>query len=70
MRPLLSIYLLAPSKEKKRSSLLLQNKSPPTPKTIFRKKQGSPSSPIIELLLPSLGRWEFLQMSDIQSITT
>jgi hypothetical protein len=43
---------------------------PPTPETTFRKKQGSPNSPILELLLPSLGRWEILQMSAIQSITS
>jgi len=43
---------------------------PPTPKTIFRKKQGSPNSPILELLLLGLRRWEFLQMSAIQSVTS
>jgi hypothetical protein len=70
MRPLLFVDLLAPSKEKKMFFSSVIKQKPPTPETTFRKKQGSPDSPILELLLPSLGRWEFLQMSVIQSITT
>jgi hypothetical protein len=57
-------------KKKKTFFSSVTKQKPPTPATTFRKKQGSPGSPILELLLPNLGRWEFLQMSAIQSITT
>jgi hypothetical protein len=69
-RPLLFVDLLAPNKEKKMLFSFVTKQKPPTPETTFRKKQGSPNSPILELLLPSLGRWEILQMSAIQSITS
>ncbi len=62
-------YLLLVKKKKMLFSSVTKQK-PPTPETTFRKKQGSPNSPILEPLLPSLGRWEFLQMSAIQSITS
>ncbi len=48
MRPLLSIDLLVPSKEKKMLFSFVTKQKPPTPETTFRKKQGSPSSPILE----------------------
>jgi hypothetical protein len=67
---LLSVDLLAPNKEKNTLFSSVTKQKPPTLETIFRKKQGSPNSPILELLLPSLGRWEFLQMSVIQSVTS
>jgi len=70
VKPLLSIDLFVPSKEKKMLFSSVTQQKPPTPGTTFRKKQGSPSSPILELLLPSLGRWEFLQMSVIQYVTS
>ncbi len=65
MKPLFSVDLLAPSKEKKMFLSCVIKKKPPTPETTFRNKHGSAGSPIFELLLPSLGRWEFLQMSVI-----
>jgi hypothetical protein len=65
LRPLLSIDLLAPSKEKKTFLSFVTKQKPPTPETNFKKKQKSPNSPILDLLLPNLGRWEFLQMSVI-----
>jgi hypothetical protein len=70
VRPLLFVDLLAPSKEKKTFLSSVTKQKPPTPETTFRKKHGSPGSPILELLLPSLRRWEFLQMSVIQSVTS
>jgi hypothetical protein len=67
---LFSVDLLTPSKEKKMLFSSVTKEKPPTPETTLKKKKGSPSSPILELLLPSLGRWEFLQMSVIQFVTS
>jgi hypothetical protein len=70
VKPLFFVDLLAPNKEKKTLFFSVTKQKPPTLETTFRKKQGNRDSPILELLLPSLGRWEFLQMSVIQSVTS
>ncbi len=51
-------YLLLVNKQK-HCSLLLQNKNPPLHKQFSERNKEVPASPILELLLPSLGRWEF-----------
>jgi hypothetical protein len=60
-------YLLLVKKKKTLFSFVTKRK-PPTPETTFIKKQGSLGSPILKLLLLSLGRWEFLQMNAIQFV--